>query len=196
MALSKEQEQAERRKLAGSTTSISKDNPPSTLHSLANLDNSLGGRFAVGGAVSGEEELVRYPRQPEGSPWSGPQVGVEPPLGYAIDELEPTGTFEEIQRSASSGLIPLLEDASAPPLELTRSDSTSGGELSRVALPSTPNPDGDARAARGVAPSPRSPLPGDVETSSSHPPSGSISREDLAELLGRLIVPAGKDREG
>jgi hypothetical protein len=192
---SRQEEQAERRKLVGSNTTT-------TFRDMANLDLSLGGRFAVPGSkpdVSGSEEVTRYPRLPPGNPWSHDPVGVEPPTGQEIDWVEPCGTAQEIEASIASSELPFpfSDDASAPPLELTRSDSTSGGELSvRVALSSTPNPDGDARAARGVAPSPRSPLPGDVETSSSHPPSGSISREDLAELLGRLIVPAGKDREG
>jgi hypothetical protein len=86
---SKEREMADRRRLAGSTTTITRDNPPTTFHALANLDNSLGGRFATGGDVSGSEELVRYPRQSPNSPWSSSsRVPDEPPLGYAIDSVD------------------------------------------------------------------------------------------------------------
>ena len=86
-------EQAERRELAGSTSAT-------TYRDLANLDTSLGGRFLGGGDVSGAEEATHYPRLPEGS-WSHDPTGVEPPLGYAIDALEPTGNPHEIDVAAS-----------------------------------------------------------------------------------------------
>ena len=50
---SRQEEQKERRELAGSTSAT-------TFHQLANVDVSLGGRFAAGGDVSGAEE-VRIP---------------------------------------------------------------------------------------------------------------------------------------
>ena len=85
----KADEMKERRALVGSTTTITNDNPPTTFHALANLDNSLGGRFATGGDVSGTEEVVRYPRQSPNSPWSSSsRVPDEPPLGYAIDSVD------------------------------------------------------------------------------------------------------------
>ena len=105
---SKEREMADRRRLAGSTTTITRDNPPTTFHALANLDNSLGGRFATGGDVSGSEEFTRYPKLPPTSPWAGTtQPGLEPPLGFEIDRLDNvTGEFHEL--AASQGL-PSLE---------------------------------------------------------------------------------------
>jgi hypothetical protein len=58
----KQEEQRERRELAGSTSTT-------TFHQLASLgDQSLGGRFAAGGEVSGAQEETHYPRLPENSP--------------------------------------------------------------------------------------------------------------------------------
>jgi hypothetical protein len=37
------------------------DGEPTTFHALANLDTSLGGRFAAAGYVSGSEPSVSYP---------------------------------------------------------------------------------------------------------------------------------------
>jgi hypothetical protein len=176
MASSKELEMADRRRLAGSTTTITRDNPPTTFHALANLDNSLGGRFATGGDVSGSEEVTRYPRLPSNSPWAGStRVPDEPPLGFEIDRLDNvTGEFFEVQ--ASSGFLPLPDDGTPAP---TIRGSVGAGAAS-------------SELARGLAPSPRSSLRSDVETSSSHPLSGKISRAELDDLLGRLVVPKEK----
>ena len=62
------------------------DQQPSTFHQMANLDTSLGGRFSAGGYVNGSEPAVNYPAGPA---WTRDQVGIEPPLGVAIDDLEP-----------------------------------------------------------------------------------------------------------
>jgi hypothetical protein len=178
---SKADEMKDRKKLVGSTTDFT------TYHQLTSTE--VGGRFAIDSprpSLTGEARDVRYPRLPSNSPWSHDPVGVEPPTNYRIDQLEPTGEFHEL--AASSG-YPLPDDAVAPPPPINQplEERGGGGELSaRVALSSS-NPDGDAQLARGVAPSSGTSLPGDVETSSSHPYSG---REDLAELVGRLIVPA------
>ena len=88
--------QAERRALAGSTATTTKD--ATTLHQLANLDTSLKGDFSTGGYVSGSERGVNYPAA--SGPWgAGPQVPPEPSLGFAIDAMEPTGEAFEVQRS-------------------------------------------------------------------------------------------------
>jgi hypothetical protein len=183
---SKQDEQKERRALTGSTTTT-------TFRDMANLDLSLGGRFAVPGSkpdVSGSEEITRYPRLPPSNPWSSDLVGVEPPLGWSVEDQECCGTFEEIQRSASSVFPSLV--ATAPPLELTRSDSKGGGDLSRVA---STIPKVDASRAGGRLHSRKVSFPSaTVET----PPafsSGNISKAELDELLGRLIVKPGKERQ-
>jgi len=185
MTSSKEQEQADRRRLAGSTTSITNDNPATTYHQLSGLgDTSLGGRFAAGGDVSGTEEVVRYPRLPSTSPWASDPVGVEPPTNYRIDDLEPTGEFHEL--AASGPPFPEATDTPAP----TTSDGA--GAALQVASPSTPNPDGDASRAGGRLHSRRVSLP---LLMSQTPPafsSGKISRAELDDLLGRLVVPKEK----
>jgi hypothetical protein len=82
------------------------------------LENSTG-RFTSKPDVTGTKASAQYPRQPEGSPWAGDPVGVEPPLNYSINDLEPTGEAHEQAlselalsdrvRSASAG-----EDNAAP----------------------------------------------------------------------------------
>jgi hypothetical protein len=44
-------------------------------------------------------------RLPEGSPWSGvqPGPGKEKPLGFSIDEMQPTGEVFEVRQSLESG---------------------------------------------------------------------------------------------
>jgi hypothetical protein len=93
-------EQRERRELLGSTTT-------QTYFSRATADLALEdqGRFAKGVEVTGSKPAVPYPRQPPASPWSGDiPEGVEPPLGYAINDQEPTG--EPFEIVASSVLSP------------------------------------------------------------------------------------------
>jgi hypothetical protein len=61
-----------------------------TYYQQAQLDDDLGGRYAVSSD---------YPAQPETSPWANAPNLPEPPLGYAIDAQEPVGNFHEIQAS-------------------------------------------------------------------------------------------------
>jgi hypothetical protein len=94
------------------------DSAPSTYHALSNLDTSLGGRFAPGGYVSGSEPSVSYTAA--ASPWSDPQPGQEPPLGYSVNDLPPTGTAAEVERSlggpsAPVGMVPGSETTVATP---------------------------------------------------------------------------------
>jgi hypothetical protein len=104
-------EQQERRALAGSTTTTTYNQSttcpePTTLHALANLDTSLGGRFAKADYVSGQEAAVHYPRA--AGPWADPvQAPPEPPLNYEINALEPVGTAVEIERSLEELAAPL-----------------------------------------------------------------------------------------
>ena len=76
------------------------DSEPATLHSLANLDTGLEGRFSKADYVSGQDESVFYPRLPANSPWGdGPNPGLEPPTGVAIDAQLPCGEPFEVARS-------------------------------------------------------------------------------------------------
>jgi hypothetical protein len=78
---SHQREQKERRALAGSNTTT-------TFHQQAMIDLQLesGGRFAKDTIVTGTEASVRYPPGPA---WTRNEVGLEPPLGVAIDAMEP-----------------------------------------------------------------------------------------------------------
>ena len=92
-------DRAERAALAGSTGTM-------TYHSRAAVEQTLetGGRFADKvSLVVGETPAVQYPRLPAGSPWAGDPVGLEPPLGFSVDAMEPTGEAHEIQASLATG---------------------------------------------------------------------------------------------
>ena len=69
------------------------------------LDPSLAGRFAQQAKPDftvGRDPRVDYPRI-AGGPWgSGPQPGLEPALGFSVNDLEPTGELHELQRSAAT----------------------------------------------------------------------------------------------
>ena len=87
------------------------EHEPSTMHAMSRLSNDLEGRQSARDYVVGEAESVSYPRLPANSPWGdGPQPGLEPPTGVAIDAQEPNGTFAEISASLSAA-------ASASPAE-------------------------------------------------------------------------------
>jgi hypothetical protein len=86
------------------------DKAHATLHALAMSDalDLAGGRWAklTRPHVSGEEPIVRYPDQPQGSPWRGDSVPNEEPLGYQIDDQPTIGEPHEIAsslRATSSG---------------------------------------------------------------------------------------------
>jgi hypothetical protein len=93
-------EQKQRRELAGSTGAM-------TYHSRAiadlQLEQGQSGRFTQGAEVSGSKLAAVYPRMPEGSPWHSDIVFPEEPLGYSVEDLEPTGTPQEIAASLGHG---------------------------------------------------------------------------------------------
>jgi hypothetical protein len=78
------------------------------------------GRFASVSKTQVTGAGPDYPRLPEGSPWRDEQI-VEPPLGFPIDQLEPVGTAQEIEKSlgeANPGdvgqLLPKVADSALP----------------------------------------------------------------------------------
>jgi hypothetical protein len=78
-----------------------------------------GGRFAVS-----SKPVTEVPRQPAWSPWHHDPVGLEPPLGYSVDEMVAVGTPAEVEAS-----IRQLEAATRPapsPCSAQRPPSVSG----------------------------------------------------------------------
>jgi hypothetical protein len=124
----------------GSGTDLPFDNPTSQEQRAATLREmhsvvspEAGGRFAhrLIEHINTRGPTLEYPRLPSGSPWSGPQVGDEPPLGYSVEDLEPTGEPHEV----AAGL-PLPDSADLPPLgsaDLAGSSPTSAPQLPDVA---------------------------------------------------------------
>jgi hypothetical protein len=61
-------------------------------HAVLSADDDRGGRFAgVNKTIVVGASPVAYPPLPASSPWHGPDpVGPEPPLGYSVNDLEPS----------------------------------------------------------------------------------------------------------
>jgi hypothetical protein len=96
---SKSDEQKTRRALAGSTSTVT----TSTLRD--HVDSESGGRFTELGRregaskptiVGADSAVVRYPAGPN---WSGADSGLEPPLGFSINDMEPVGLAHEVEAS-------------------------------------------------------------------------------------------------
>jgi hypothetical protein len=62
--------------------------------------DAVGGRFAARerSTVIGSGP-VNYPVLPASSPWANDPLPASEPLGFAIDEMEPVGTAQEIEQS-------------------------------------------------------------------------------------------------
>jgi hypothetical protein len=93
------------------------------------------GRKALANIHTGSEKFVAYPPQPDTSPWSGPQPGPEPPLGYSVEDQIPVGEAFEVQRSlaaqsANDGITPPSEAGGSVPVIVRAGDAS--------ALSSTP----------------------------------------------------------
>jgi hypothetical protein len=60
-------------------------------HAQSSIDDEAGGRFAKvnPSTVIGSMPLPQYPRA--ATPFQSDPVGLEPPLGYSVEDLEPTG---------------------------------------------------------------------------------------------------------
>jgi hypothetical protein len=101
--MSNKLDQKERRELAGSTGTT-------TYFAQARIaqELELGGRFAVEETINtGAEAATMYPRLPSG-PWTGPQPGLEEPLGQDVNFQEPCGNAHEIEASLvlAAGTVP------------------------------------------------------------------------------------------
>ena len=73
-------------------------------HAQASADDDRGGRFAAVNptSVTGSTPASQYPRQPATPPWSHDPCGLEPSLGYVIDQQEAVGEPHEIAASLAS----------------------------------------------------------------------------------------------
>lgn len=107
---SHQEEQKQRRELAGSTTGM-------TLYSRAVADLALEdqGRHTKGATVTGATKLPQYPAA--SGPWNDPvQVPPEGPLGWSVDAQEPVGEPFEI---AASFAIPSNDANEVPEVDAT-----------------------------------------------------------------------------
>jgi hypothetical protein len=91
-------------------------------HSVAQsgLDDDRGGRYGSGAGskarVTGSSPIA-YPKQPANSPWHHDPMPLEPPLGFSVDEIEPTGEPHEVE--ASKAPTPTGEVGDGPALDGT-----------------------------------------------------------------------------
>jgi hypothetical protein len=82
----------------------------------ANADLELGGRYAkvTKTTVTGSGP-ISHPQLPEGNPFKCDPVGIEPPLGFSVEDQPATGEPHEILRSLSSAAPDVSEgDRPAP----------------------------------------------------------------------------------
>jgi hypothetical protein len=91
-----------------------------TMLSHTHPAEEMGGRYAaeVHSTVVGRDNPI--PEYTHAAPWSETQLSDEPPLGYAIDDQEPTGTHAEIQQSLENSNAPnvVVGDESTVPLSV------------------------------------------------------------------------------
>ena len=85
------------------------DYEPSTMHEMSRLSNDLEGRHSARDYLSGSAQATDYPAIPSG-PWSSDYARVpdEPPLGFDMNAVEPTGTPAEVAASIVALCLPLL----------------------------------------------------------------------------------------
>jgi hypothetical protein len=67
------------------------------------IGEEMGGRFKHLGSAS-VTGVPQYPQQPPNSVWSGDVVPPEPPLGFDINSMVPTGTPAEVAASIAAEL--------------------------------------------------------------------------------------------
>jgi hypothetical protein len=100
MGYDNEATQAERRAVLKNDTYFSR--------AQATIGDELGGRFKPLSktVVVG---VPQVPRQPPNSVWSGDVVPPEPPLGYSVHDMVPTGTPSEGAASIAAELQKAIE---------------------------------------------------------------------------------------
>jgi hypothetical protein len=111
---SAQEEQRERKALAGSTTEVTTYRD----RAIADIGLEQSGRHSTKARVVGS---VRVPQYPAASgPWNDPvQVPPEPPLGYAINAQESVGeVFEVLESLAAQPTDSLTSGGAAAPSAL------------------------------------------------------------------------------
>jgi hypothetical protein len=105
------------------------------------LTPSGGGRFAraLGQYTIGSEEVPNYPGA--SAPWSGPQVGLEPPFPEDINYVEVCGTPAEVERAAA-----IAAAAEAPPSVGMTSSIPDSGAAADFSIGSAVNSAGQSPA--------------------------------------------------
>jgi hypothetical protein len=121
----KADEQKERRALAGSTNTTTHQRGTSTL--LDHVTNESGGRFAELARRDGGKPTVigtAEARYPAGPAWAADPCGVEPALGFSVEDLQPTGEPFEVERAAE--IVASREELAASPEALTSASQFPG----------------------------------------------------------------------
>jgi len=74
-----------------------------TFHDVALGEaGTVQGRFASVAKTQVTSGVFEYPKLPASSPWSTNPLPEEPPLGFDVNALEPTGTAAEIEQSMAA----------------------------------------------------------------------------------------------
>ena len=110
--LSSQEEQAERRRVFAQDQSVQRQ--ATTMHAFAQADAATTrGRFSAHEAatVVGAEPTINYPAA---SPHQHDPCGQEPPLGFEIDQLEPS--FPSVQAPGEPADAPLDVERVGSPL--------------------------------------------------------------------------------
>ena len=94
--------QAERRAVVKNDRSTYLD------HAIANAEAEAQGRFAKVNATK-VVGVPQVPRQPEHSFWHHDVVGQEPPLGYSVNDMMPTGNPAEVATSVARAEPPKMK---------------------------------------------------------------------------------------
>jgi hypothetical protein len=106
----------------------------------ADLDLENSGRFSKPHTVIGT--TAGPPEYPAGPNWSADPTGVEPPLGYAIDQHEAVGEPSEIERSLAGAPA----DASVTPISACDAEAPTRDTFHDVVeAPAIPNPNPKGR---------------------------------------------------
>ena len=117
MTTSHQKEQAERKRLAGSTGQVTNYRD----WAVNDIGLQSQGRHAAAAkaTVTGSARVPQVPRMPEGSPWAGDLVPPEEALGWSVEAQEPTGNYHEIEQSLlATSSIPLADVARATGVDI------------------------------------------------------------------------------